>query len=1572
MDEADYLRSAEYNEFKEDVKEPILRVLKEGLFRVFLRINSAKMNVGKYYHVLLMGIETAHLLSLVLNDGSYSAMGPYEGDMSWNHTQSQWLIDLCWFLRIDHYLRTSLAQYIALMSIYAGLTALLLICCLFLALHSKTTILTDIACKVAKCLLTLFTTTLYIPICDCFVFGMKCALSGGDQCLGITTGFGAMFGFICSLSVFLLICSIGAVLHYDICMICGNIMAKPHPRVKFLRLGYYLVMIMMYYFIDIAGKIVLFLCFSIVLTVLLGYLYAHYLPYYNIWICKLKLAGLTIYLSALICMLIGEGFKSTDQSRSSVSMLFYFLTPCLIQILLLTTSRRCQILLSRKPTQITNMYQVEIKGRLLVWQLENARSQLVKSVNEDEKNLEFQTLETQTLEELESLYLSAFRKFPNSEYLYLWSGLLQLHIHRNYILAMVHSFRGLGIANKLDSQYALTHFRKTSEAMYMANMKDDAYQFVQFEKCSAAAQRWDETVTRAQFQLWSSLESRSPSFPKLLKLSSELSTVVTRTKFLYEELLRLNSKSSIAMRMFGGFLQSLSGYAEMGDRYLQKAEGLDNPENAGGNTNVPVSFSQSLSFFEASNAIITVSGDFEAIGEIIKANVPASTLFGYLQAEFIGRNIALVIPEPFACVHDENMRKFHETGRYSTIDLPNLTLYFLNKSGYLFEAQILIKVVPNSNNPPFFLAAIRHKPSSSELAMLTTDWILTGYSQGFSDMFELGTPKNKDYHINRLIPRFEENKEKMRQTGWEMEGSQGKVVCGLTLLKIGTYEAYVLKVTPVRSGEGGKSGDSASPRPLEPSPTVSPVSSAPTPSNKVIFTAHSSEESSESESDESESDDSDKSSSESMSQTEQVSNKKITFNAEKMTGEGEVKGGKGNLSYSDEPDILYEEKSEKSEMSAEQQSEQAEGQGDISHQGSFSASSKNSSMASSAHFTKSIRALMSYQFSIIRHHVLRFQITLFVTMLVLIATSISTFQVIQASVEFNEQLSHYVNLVGRLRMNAQSLSYYSRILSLIDSSYLPSFNRSTYESWMTTDLNDMHSISLQLYHHFGLLSTQDRSQYFEENIPIWLMEGGRIVSEKANLFDATENMVVQAFLMLGEKGKYSASNRRLFYLYRNGLGETVERINKSTQFYVNAASANVASQRLISISLILLSILLLLLCTFLAILPALKSLEKTKTELWEIFFEIPVYVCRIMRSKCGDRLTILNEAANLEMEEMNPEAGLELDQTPETTHTPTTTTQKKGAKGENRRNRRKEIKAAALTYDSKARKIVLVKIGAFLVINVVYFYMIYYTGFEAAGELLREEPTTVDWASRRRHLSRAINHWVTESLLENVTNVGYKYQIPSGQPLSSPSHYAFSLLTELEYVENSLIFGNKDYPIAFANIRSTEHDSLMFTDACSLSQNRSESDCNSVANEALSQGLHSAIGMYVALARTVLIGMERKGEVREKLGYGDMAVLRSLDERYLYDALEKSCELYETDFSASFSHLHIYQNLLISLYLICSVLFYLLIYHPLIRNLGNEARSSWSLCALLPQEYQEEFRKLNSVIKEKRDRFKWR
>jgi hypothetical protein len=63
-----------------------------------------------------------------------------------------------------------------------------------------------------------------------------------------------------------------------------------------------------------------------------------------------------------------------------------------------------------------------------------------------------------------------------------------------------------------------------------------------------------------------------------------------------------------------------------------------------------------------------------------------------------------------------------------------------------------------------------------------------------------------------------------------------------------------------------------------------------------------------------------------------------------------------------------------------------------------------------------------------------------------------------------------------------------------------------------------------------------------------------------------------------------------------------------------------------------------------------------------------------------------------------------------------------------------------------------------------------------------------------------IRHSTQSLLFTNITGVGWEYVVPSGQNLGSPLLNAERAINKLEFVENSLIFGNSDEGIHSTSI----------------------------------------------------------------------------------------------------------------------------------------------------------------------------
>ena len=192
----------------------------------------------------------------------------------------------------------------------------------------------------------------------------------------------------------------------------------------------------------------------------------------------------------------------------------------------------------------------------------------------------------------------------------------------------------------------------------------------------------------------------------------------------------------------------------------------------------------------------------------------------------------------------------------------------------------------------------------------------------------------------------------------------------------------------------------------------------------------------------------------------------------------------------------------------------------------------------------------------------------------------------------------------------------------MDSGYIDAAGRDEFISWVSEDSNEMHKINLDIYRNYDVLDSNDAAIYRDEDIVSWYLESDKIQHDKINLFDATSNVILQGFLLSQEHetantNPIDINNRRMFYLFRNGNGETLTYLNDSAILYVNTASDKLDEERVIAILLIVGSVIILFLCAGLAIIPSIVAIEKSKREVWEIFFEIPTALTKFMKSKCS-------------------------------------------------------------------------------------------------------------------------------------------------------------------------------------------------------------------------------------------------------------------------------------------------------------------------------------------------------------------
>ncbi len=80
---------------------------------------------------------------------------------------------------------------------------------------------------------------------------------------------------------------------------------------------------------------------------------------------------------------------------------------------------------------------------------------------------------------------------------------------------------------------------------------------------------------------------------------------------------------------------------------------------------------------------------------IIRSFNPASEwMFGYNEAEAIGQNVNILIPEPYKSEHDKYLRRYMQTGKSHIIGKPGRELEGEKKDGSTFQIELMVSEIP--------------------------------------------------------------------------------------------------------------------------------------------------------------------------------------------------------------------------------------------------------------------------------------------------------------------------------------------------------------------------------------------------------------------------------------------------------------------------------------------------------------------------------------------------------------------------------------------------------------------------------------------------------------------------------------------------------------------------------------------------------------------------------------------------------------------------------------------------------------------------------------------------------------
>ena len=214
-------------------------------------------------------------------------------------------------------------------------------------------------------------------------------------------------------------------------------------------------------------------------------------------------------------------------------------------------------------------------------------------------------------------------------------------------------------------------------------------------------------------QLLSSHSSGSEDLTKLNECGTKINKTVKDINLIFEKMQKIKNNDIECIKVYCDFINEVLNDKEKGIKYKMILEDLGDlieipQQNEFENINLGA-----LSLNDRFQYII-VSGNDDTFGLISNISLSVTEIFGFEYGELIGKSLDIIMPEIYHKEHKKVLRntindfkrKYIEESTKYTITPKEIKTFGRNKSKYLIELNLKIKLIYTENNELFFACSI--------------------------------------------------------------------------------------------------------------------------------------------------------------------------------------------------------------------------------------------------------------------------------------------------------------------------------------------------------------------------------------------------------------------------------------------------------------------------------------------------------------------------------------------------------------------------------------------------------------------------------------------------------------------------------------------------------------------------------------------------------------------------------------------------------------------------------------------------------------------------------------------------
>ncbi|GAX73193.1 hypothetical protein CEUSTIGMA_g646.t1 [Chlamydomonas eustigma] len=243
---------------------------------------------------------------------------------------------------------------------------------------------------------------------------------------------------------------------------------------------------------------------------------------------------------------------------------------------------------------------------------------------------------------------------------------------------------------------------QASQTQASGESSTDLVSYVEFQKNQRLLVRCHRNALLATRDFWRLLTKNDVTFSSLINAFSTIEQSHTRADKAYKTMMERYSSSAKVLRMYAKFLEEVKNDPWLASQYNEESEKMEEAQAAAENMTLMGGEGEEGQR-NASNSPVCV---INAQGIIQMANKMLLELFGYKRGELDGKNVSMLMPQPFSGRHNTYLRNYISTGKAKILD-SSREILGLHKDRYVFPASLFVTKVSGDGMDSVFMGVFK-------------------------------------------------------------------------------------------------------------------------------------------------------------------------------------------------------------------------------------------------------------------------------------------------------------------------------------------------------------------------------------------------------------------------------------------------------------------------------------------------------------------------------------------------------------------------------------------------------------------------------------------------------------------------------------------------------------------------------------------------------------------------------------------------------------------------------------------------------------------------------------------------